>query len=40
MEALEAIPQVAESEDRIQDTVRQIKNNMRLQLMCLQVVDP
>ncbi|EDS31273.1 exocyst complex component 2 [Culex quinquefasciatus] len=40
VEALEAIPQVAESEDRIQDTVRQIKNNMRLQLMCLQVVDP
>uniref|UniRef100_A0A1Q3F439 Exocyst complex component 2 n=1 Tax=Culex tarsalis TaxID=7177 RepID=A0A1Q3F439_CULTA len=40
VEALEAIPQVAESEDRIQETVRQIKNNMRLQLMCLQVVDP
>ncbi|XP_055588064.1 exocyst complex component 2 [Uranotaenia lowii] len=40
VEALESIPQVPDSEDRIQETVRQIKNNMRLQLMCLQVVDP
>ncbi|XP_058453290.1 exocyst complex component 2 [Malaya genurostris] len=39
-EALDAIPQVPESEERMLETVRQIKNNMRLQLMCLQVVDP
>ncbi|XP_001654115.2 exocyst complex component 2 [Aedes aegypti] len=40
VEALEAIPQVPESEEKIQQTVQHIKNNMRLQLMCLQVVDP
>ncbi|KXJ82784.1 hypothetical protein RP20_CCG011217 [Aedes albopictus] len=40
VEALEAIPPVPDSEEQIQQTVQQIKNNMRLQLMCLQVVDP
>ncbi|EAT38146.1 AAEL009926-PA [Aedes aegypti] len=40
VEALEAIPQVPDSEEQIQQTVQHIKNNMRLQLMCLQVVDP
>ncbi|XP_055523309.1 exocyst complex component 2 [Wyeomyia smithii] len=40
VEALEAIPQVPDSEERTQESVKQIKNNMRLQLMCLQVVDP
>ncbi|XP_053690882.1 exocyst complex component 2 [Sabethes cyaneus] len=40
VEALEAIPQVPESEERTQESVKQIKNNMRLQLMCLQVINP
>ncbi|XP_058058990.1 exocyst complex component 2 [Anopheles bellator] len=40
VEALETIPAVPESEARIMEAVKTIKNNIRLQIMCLQVVDP
>uniref|UniRef100_A0AAG5CUS3 Exocyst complex component 2 n=1 Tax=Anopheles atroparvus TaxID=41427 RepID=A0AAG5CUS3_ANOAO len=40
VEALDAIPPIPESEAKISDTVKTIKNNIRLQIMCLQVVDP
>uniref|UniRef100_A0A182M5G2 Exocyst complex component 2 n=1 Tax=Anopheles culicifacies TaxID=139723 RepID=A0A182M5G2_9DIPT len=40
VEALDAIPSVPESEQRTIETVKTIKNNIRLQIMCLQVVDP
>uniref|UniRef100_A0A1Y9H2W3 Exocyst complex component 2 n=1 Tax=Anopheles dirus TaxID=7168 RepID=A0A1Y9H2W3_9DIPT len=40
VEALDAIPPVTDSEQRIFDTVKTIKHNIRLQIMCLQVVDP